>query len=413
MKKFICALASVLLTGLALGAQDAKQLNSSIPDRLYGVYYINDFSNKEFTPAPKGYKPFYISHYGRHGARYQDKARAYTTVLEKLEKGHAEGKLTPFGEDVYSRIDAFCKKCMGHEGELTRLGWEQHRAMAHRIYGQYPSVFKSGGAVTACSSTSHRCVMSMSAFCLGLKECKPSMNVYAQCSKTLLDQVNPSDKANTNYVEREIMPWPWEENYDAYVERRITREEADGICLRLFNDLSYVRDSFSSRKFTVALYNLVSSMGCVSPQDRMDDIFTVDELFDYFETINVGYFEWGAVKKEYARPIIASVISDASEDMESGKYAMRLRFGHDTCLQALLFLLDVNGMGKVPQSIDNLSQSWHCWMTPMAATLTFIFYRNAKGDVLVKPVLNSEEVSIGVLTPVQGPYYSWEDFKSL
>ena len=36
--------------------------------RTGAEYYMYPFDNPEMTPAPKGYKPFYISYLGRHGA---------------------------------------------------------------------------------------------------------------------------------------------------------------------------------------------------------------------------------------------------------------------------------------------------------------------------------------------------------
>ena len=33
-------------------------------------YYAYPVPTKKLTPPPVGYKPFYISHYGRHGSRY-------------------------------------------------------------------------------------------------------------------------------------------------------------------------------------------------------------------------------------------------------------------------------------------------------------------------------------------------------
>lgn len=391
----------------------AKEINSSDIGQLYGVYYINSFDDMPQSKAPAGYKAIHISHYGRHGARYQDKERAYTTIIDKLAAGHENNALTQFGESVYKRLDAFYRKCRGHEGELTGIGWEQHRKIAHQTYELYPSIFRKNPEITACSSMSNRCIMSMSSFCLGLKEKNPGLDVYAQCSRTLLDEVNPSDKANTNYKERPLMEWPWNEDYDKFLDRRISTEEAETITARLFNDLDYARNTFNCKRFTASLYNLISGIGCVAKEDCIDDIFTEDELFDYFETINVGYFEWGAIRKEYAVPMLNCIIDDAREDFAKDRPTVRLRFGHDTCLQALLHLLDIDGMGTVPDSIDDLSRTWHCWKTPMASTLEFVFYRNRTGDILFKGVLNGIEVRIGVLEAVSGPYYRWSDLQKL
>ena len=40
--------------------------------KWYGVYRMYDFPAYEKVRAPKGYRPVAISHYSRHGARYQD-----------------------------------------------------------------------------------------------------------------------------------------------------------------------------------------------------------------------------------------------------------------------------------------------------------------------------------------------------
>ncbi len=53
---------------------------------------------KQLTAAPKGYKPFYLSHYGRHGSRYMIGKQAYDVPYFSLLKAKQEGKLTAKGE---------------------------------------------------------------------------------------------------------------------------------------------------------------------------------------------------------------------------------------------------------------------------------------------------------------------------
>ena len=40
------------------------------PQKAYGTDYPYTFDAPALTKAPKGYTPFYISHYARHGSRY-------------------------------------------------------------------------------------------------------------------------------------------------------------------------------------------------------------------------------------------------------------------------------------------------------------------------------------------------------
>lgn len=50
-------------------------------------------------------------------------------------------------------------------------------------------------------------------------------------------------------------------------------------------------------------------------------------------------------------------------------------------------------------------------MMPMASNLQMIFFRNKKGDVLVKLVYNDKETSIPALKAFCGPFYKWEDLR--
>lgn len=93
-----------LLLGLGLAAcawplsgQNARQEIYADPDKAGGVYYAYTYDNPARTPAPEGYEPFYISHYGRHGSRWLLRASEYTEVLETFGKAAREGALSEFG----------------------------------------------------------------------------------------------------------------------------------------------------------------------------------------------------------------------------------------------------------------------------------------------------------------------------
>jgi hypothetical protein len=50
-------------------------------------------------------------------------------------------------------------------------------------------------------------------------------------------------------------------------------------------------------------------------------------------------------------------------------------------------------------------------MVPMGTNLQLIFYRNCKGEVLVKMLYNEAETAIKAVPAYQGPYYRWEDLR--
>jgi hypothetical protein len=68
-----------LVLGLTASAQQVPALEQikSDPKKSYGTDYPYAFTATQLTKAPSGYKPFYISHYGRHGSRYYWNAMLY------------------------------------------------------------------------------------------------------------------------------------------------------------------------------------------------------------------------------------------------------------------------------------------------------------------------------------------------
>ncbi len=50
-------------------------------------------------------------------------------------------------------------------------------------------------------------------------------------------------------------------------------------------------------------------------------------------------------------------------------------------------------------------------MMPMASNLQMIFFRNKKGNVLVKLVYNDKEVTIPAVKTIGGAFHQWEDLR--
>lgn len=94
-----------LFGGLSLAGQATKEEMLATPEKTAGVYYAYP-APKEYvaTPPPKGYVPFYISHFGRHGSRFLLEETEYTEVLALMEKAEAADALTPLGKDALQRL---------------------------------------------------------------------------------------------------------------------------------------------------------------------------------------------------------------------------------------------------------------------------------------------------------------------
>ena len=66
---------------------------------------MNTFLRRR-SPFRKGYHPFYISHYGRHGSRYHYAEELYTAPLVPLRAAAAADALTPLGRTVLAKGEA-------------------------------------------------------------------------------------------------------------------------------------------------------------------------------------------------------------------------------------------------------------------------------------------------------------------
>ena len=127
MKKLFSVLFMVLVasTAWAQGSAAIDELKTD-PRKAYGTDYPYQFVNPQLTKAPKGYKPFYISHYGRHGSRYYWNAMLYQELANLLSKAHERGQLTKEGEAFYEKFMAAKEELQTGVSELSDLGWEQH-----------------------------------------------------------------------------------------------------------------------------------------------------------------------------------------------------------------------------------------------------------------------------------------------
>lgn len=99
--KYLLKSGTVLLTSLFLAASPLSHAGNRTREAESGSIREEIAANPElaaglFNPypdhnigiisdAPDGYRPFYISHYGRHGSRWLANDREYSNVTKPLE----------------------------------------------------------------------------------------------------------------------------------------------------------------------------------------------------------------------------------------------------------------------------------------------------------------------------------------
>ncbi len=411
MKKILLILLSFVLA-LSSFAQSAREEVLATPEKAGGIMYAYPGPQSVQTPAPRGYKPFYISHFGRHGSRWNCSEDDYLLPYGVLKAASEAGKLTSVGEEVLAKAAFFKEDARDHIGELTRLGMRQHQDIALRMFRSFPEVFKGDPEVTANSTQSPRVMVSMFYFCNKLESLNPKMRIDLDASerdsKFVADRTDEARAYAASPGLKEVQ--------DAFASKCLHPDRLMGV---LFNDMEYVDRNVNKDDLFDQLYELA----CMAQNNEHSDVdllylFEPDELFDIWQRNNYRMYSsrgsdprGGETVLTGGMPMFRHFIEKADEYIGSGKRGATLRFSHDGYLVALTTTMQLDGCrGKAstPEEVCDLFSTWK--VTPMGGNVQWIFFRNRKGDVIVKFLLNENEVGIPVETDMY-PYYHWKDVR--
>lgn len=410
-KKVMLTVLGLLLSVLVVQAQTSyrpplEQLKEN-PRKAYGNDYPYQQDETTLTKAPKGYKPFYISHYARHGSRYYWTDQLYRDLDTLLTAAHNKQVLTPAGEAFYAKFKSAKNELKTGVSELTDLGWEQHQMIARTMYNRFPEVFRHGGHVLAISSLTGRCVLSMSAFCQELVQCNPMIEIREQSSRFTLDGVVPGDRQNPVKHKFPKAKPRYEKNRDRF-------KSDDSLRPKVVDRVFTSTDGLPLRPQRIAscLFDLYTTLPSIGHEGMMNGILTDEEIATQWEAANLGSYSWVFGPQYEMIPILQDIIrkADAVVNGTSDRKA-DLRFGHDTCIGPLTVLMGINGADRDPEDPYEVKNCYQNWQTCKASNIQLIFYRSKKSSdpVLVKCLLNGCEASLPVPSS-HFPYYRWDDF---
>ena len=380
------------------------------PEKMGSIYYAYPTPDGIRTPAPEGYSPFYVSHYGRHGSRWMTSDERYLEVIRVFDTFHEKSGLTALGEDVRLRLQKVWENARGRGGDLTSLGERQHKAIARRLYQQYPQIFRDSACISARSSTSVRCIMSMSAFSEQLKELNPSLRITREANRRYMDYIAYTSPELEEFSSDSAA---WRTGFRCYEESHIRPER---LTATLFTNPQEVKDP---RGLMMGLYWIASDMQDVELPLSFYDLFEKEELFNIWQSINYRMYICnanaplnGGVAPESAKSLLKNIIESADHAIRKGTPCATLRFGHDTNLIRLLALMQVEGCSNQETDPDRYYLAWQDFrISPMGANLQLIFFKNGQGEVIVKLLHNENEVKLPIDSPI-APYYQWEAVKA-
>ena len=379
------------------------------PRKAYGTDYPYSFETQKVTKAPSGYKPFYISHYGRHGSRYYWNAQLYREMETLLTEQHNKKNLTAEGEAFYQKFMVAKDELANGVSELSDLGWEQHQRIARIMYNSFPEVFKKGGNVYAISSLTGRCVLSMASFCSELTQCNPKIEIRQESARKVLDGVKPDDRQNPVKHKYPKARPRFEDHRDMF-HNADTTLRAKAVSRVFINT-----DSLPGRINHIGsnLINLYTSLPSIGHEGMMGNIITDREIANQWEGENLGSYTWVFEPQYDMIPILRDIIKKADAKLNgSSDLIADLRFGHDTCLGPLTVLMGINGADIDPIDPNEVKNCYQNWETGKASNLQLIFYRGKKtsDDILVKALLNGIEATLPLPSQL-APYYKWSDFR--
>ena len=402
-------------------AQEELKANRYLSGSNY-LDYDRQLATEPLTPAPKGYEPFYMSHYGRHGSRWLIGEGDYTSPLNTMREADSEGKLTAEGKAVLKKLETFYPTTVKRLGELTTVGERQHHGIGSRLAKNFPEIFKAKNVpIDARSTVVIRCILSMEAECEELAAANPTARIHNDVSESFQYYLNQDRSDRLRQASRE-----GRKARNLY-ERKYNHPER--LMKVLFNDQSYVYDNVRASSLMRQLFEVAANMQSHDTDIELYSLFTDEEVYDQWRIRNVGwYLDYGAAPQtggimpfsqlNLLRNIIETADTIVPVPVVAASPATTpqatLRFGHEVCVMPLACLLELGQCGAQVENLDTLDNVWRNYrIFPMACNIQLVFYRPTKGkegDILVKAMLNEREMTLPG-TPVSGPYYRWADLR--
>lgn len=386
------------------------------PSLCAGVYLPYPAQVPPSTPPPAGYDAFYVSHYGRHGSRYLVEDADYLDVLKVMREAGDDNILTPMGQEVTRRLENVWTEAEGRGGNLSPLGYRQHRDIAGRLLQECAECFDKDAAVTATSTVIMRCAHSMFAFVDRIKESYPALSVPMESSwrNMYYMSYNNDDARKFNSTRG-----AWNDTLDQFKASKINPAR---LLKSLFTAPDSVAKYMEPEKLMTKLYWIAADLPNMECGETLTDIFTPDELFDLWQVANYEFYTRNScnpvnngVFLESAKNLLRNILETATEYVDSGMHGATLRFGHDSTIIPLAGLLQIpvaSGCDSVPQRLYLKYADWK--VSPMASNFQMRLYRSASHpqDILVKFMLNEKEINLPYLSTDIFPFYHWDDVKT-
>ena len=404
--------------------QDHSQYeqNNSTGAQEYSGFYRNYPTPKDKAiEIPNGYSAFYISHYGRHGSRWISEKEIYDRTESLMDNAKKENALTEKGNRLYQSLKSIIHEAKGMEGELSAQGVREHRAIAERMYKNYPEVFYKGASIDSRATQYSRCILSMCAFDERLKELNTSLQISRKASKKDLHYMSFYGHTEDS----------WKKSIQV----------SDSLAQQWIKPERFIDSIFSKEDFILNIDKPYLAMADIfhlaCSQQATEGKYNLFEYFTEYELAMLGkvlstqtYIEegpstrFGDCNLANAKNLLKNIVETADKVISGEIHDVAtLRFGHESNIVPLLCLIraDKTDMRQKVEKIYRTDKStktrlwseelelaareWNITqICPMATNLQLVFLKNSEGNIKVLILHNERKVQL----PLEGaPFYDW------
>lgn len=405
--KRISAFLSILISSACLCAAAA-----GLPD-----YSITDCEGsakpypapREAVACPDSLTPVMINHVGRHGARYPSSASRAIAMRQALRHADSIGTITPLGRELLEITDNVISRSNGKWGALDSLGMAEQRSIAARMFAAYPELF-ANGKVSALSSYSPRCIMSMYSFTHQLARMNNRLEIFTSSGRQNSPLMRPFD-IDQDYIDyREEAPY--KEALHSFIKTTAPVEPVK----RVLGD-NYPLDEEHMQDLAMTEYGLLSGLSAMQYEVDTERFLTLDEYNRLWSCNNLRqYLERTAntistVPADIAADLLMNLINTTDEVAQRrSDIRVQLRFGHAETLMPLLSLMHLPGCYYMTNYFDTVAAHWrNFYVVPMASNLQLILFRAKSGRLYLRVDLN--EVPVPLLPGDKSIYIPWTSAK--
>ncbi len=422
MKKIFPAVVLLLFVPFFAAAQNCKE-------PFLGSKTLYKPQQQQYKPAPAGYRPVFINHAGRHGARHLTKEVNTYFLYQMLLKADSSNGLTEKGKLLKKKVLNLEKTEQGAVKSISEQGKTEQQGIAKRMYSNYATVFK--GTKTLSIKVDYT------------KEIRTLQTSEAFLSSLRTQVKEPSVSKKVN--DSALRFYDMSAAYDAYKENGSWKDSVKLLKKTLhYNDVAkditalFFTASFLEKldkkniaKITEDLYSFITisfslqkeitAAGLHFDDANMQSFLTCSQLAVLSRIDNTtDYFEKGpgedlnGIQVTVAAPLLKDFIRTSDDYIEKKQLNACLRFCHAETIAPFASLLGLNTAAEKSKNINNIAAVWNAaGIIPLSANIQWVFYKKGKEEkYLVKFLLNEKEAAVNGLTTRTFPFYDWDVVKA-